>query len=107
MKKITSYLIALAVMAFTFTSCEDVPAPFGDPINPNESTETGEAAGTGTQSDPFNIAAAVAKCVENSFLKEWLQIVRYLSARSFGRKSNCRDIKIRCSPMIRFMWLHN
>ena len=64
MKKITSYLIALAVMAFTFTSCEDVPAPFGDPINPNESTETGEATGTGTQSDPFNIAAAVAKCVE-------------------------------------------
>ena len=28
MKKIY-YLIAMAVMAFTFTSCEDVPEPFG------------------------------------------------------------------------------
>ena len=34
MKKIY-YLIAMAVTAFTFTSCEDVPEPFGQPINPN------------------------------------------------------------------------
>ena len=31
MKKIY-YLIATAIMALTFTSCEDVPAPFGQPV---------------------------------------------------------------------------
>ena len=35
MKKIY-YLMAMAMMAFTFTSCEDVPEPFGQPINPNQ-----------------------------------------------------------------------
>ena len=33
------YLIAMAMMAFTFTSCEDVPEPFGQPINPNKGTQ--------------------------------------------------------------------
>ena len=54
-----NYLIAMALMAFTFTSCEDVPNPFGQ-ILPPSSEEAGEAiepAGSGTQADPFNIAA--------------------------------------------------
>ena len=63
MKKIY-YLMAMAMMAFTFTSCEDVPEPFGQPINPNGPAETIEPAGTGTEADPFNIAAAIAKCQE-------------------------------------------
>ena len=29
-----NYLIALALMAFTFTSCEDVPSPFGEVVPP-------------------------------------------------------------------------
>ena len=36
MKRITNYLIALAVAAFTFTSCEDVPSPFGSIIAPEK-----------------------------------------------------------------------
>ena len=57
------YLIAMAVMAFTFTSCEDVPEPYGQPTNPNSSTSV-DPAGTGTEADPFNIAGAIAKCKE-------------------------------------------
>lgn len=63
MKKIY-YLIATAIMALTFASCEDVPAPFGQPVNPNKDTPTVDPKGTGTQADPFNVAAAVAKCKE-------------------------------------------
>ena len=56
MKKIY-YLIAMAMMAFTFTSCEDVPEPFGQPINPNSgSSTTVDPAGTGTAADPYNVA---------------------------------------------------
>ena len=58
MKKIY-YLIAMAMMAFTFTSCEDVPEPFGQPINPNQPEETIDPTGTGTATDPFNVSAAL------------------------------------------------
>ena len=59
MKKIY-YLIAMAMMAFTFTSCEDVPEPFGQPINPNSgSSTTVDPAGSGTATDPYNVAAAL------------------------------------------------
>ena len=57
MKRLANYLIAMALMAFTFTSCEDVPNPFGQILPPggDEETETFEPAGTGTQADPFNV----------------------------------------------------
>ena len=56
MKKIY-YLIAMAVTAFTFTSCEDVPEPFGQPINPNAGeTVVVEPVGSGTEADPYNVA---------------------------------------------------
>ena len=57
MKKIANYLIAMALMAFTFTSCEDVPNPFGQILPPGggEDVETFEPVGTGTQADPFNV----------------------------------------------------
>ena len=62
MKKIAYSLIALAMAAFTFTSCEDVPSPFGMIIDPG--TDGGEAitvdpAGSGTADDPYNVAAAL------------------------------------------------
>ena len=60
MKRITNYLIALAVAAFTFTSCEDVPSPFGEIVKP--STDVGdviEPAGTGTEADPYNVAGVL------------------------------------------------
>lgn len=59
MKRLANYLMALALMAFTFTSCEDVPNPFGQILPPSseEAGEVIEPAGSGTQADPFNIAA--------------------------------------------------
>ncbi len=58
MKRLANYLIAMALMAFTFTSCEDVPSPFGKIVPPNgggEEEETFEPAGSGTQADPYNV----------------------------------------------------
>lgn len=57
MKRITNYLIAMALMAFTFTSCEDVPNPFGQILPPGggDEVETFTPEGTGTQADPFNV----------------------------------------------------
>ena len=61
MKKIY-YLIAMAFMALTFTSCEDVPEPYGQPVSPKKAVVDPE--GSGTASDPYNVAAAIAKCKE-------------------------------------------
>ena len=57
MKRITKYLIAMALMAFTFTSCEDVPSPFGQILPPGggDEVETFTPEGSGTQADPFNV----------------------------------------------------
>ena len=60
MKRIASYLIALATMAFTFTSCEDVPSPFGEIVQPSgEEKVVIEPTGSGTEKDPYNVAAVL------------------------------------------------
>ena len=58
MKKIY-YLIAMAVAAFTFTSCEDVPEPFGQPVTPKHEEVIVTPTGSGTADDPFNIAGII------------------------------------------------
>ena len=63
MKRIASYLIALATMAFTFTSCEDVPSPFGEIVKPSgEEKIVVEPSGSGTEKDPYNVAAVIELC---------------------------------------------
>ena len=60
MKRIANYLIAMAVAAFTFTSCEDVPSPFGEIVKPaSDDVVVIEPSGTGTEADPYNVAAAL------------------------------------------------
>ena len=60
MKRIASYLIALAAMAFTFTSCEDVPSPFGEIVKPSGDEKVViEPTGSGTEKDPDNVAAVL------------------------------------------------
>ena len=61
MKRLANYLIALALMAFTFTSCEDVPNPFGQILPPNGEEEAVEfePAGSGTLAEPYNVQAIV------------------------------------------------
>lgn len=56
MKKIIYSLLVLAMAAFTFSSCEDVPAPYDMPTKP-ETPEELQPTGSGTAADPFNIAA--------------------------------------------------
>ena len=60
MKRIANYLIALAVTAFTFTSCADVPSPFGDIVKPaSGDVVVIEPSGTGTEADPYNVAGVL------------------------------------------------
>ncbi|MBR5061094.1 MAG: OB-fold nucleic acid binding domain-containing protein [Prevotella sp.] len=61
MKKLFYSLFALAMTAMTFTSCEDVPAPYDDPNNNQGGggTTVIDPAGQGTQDDPFNVIAAI------------------------------------------------
>lgn len=61
MKRLANYLIALALMAFTFTSCEDVPNPFGQILPPNgeEEAVVVDPAGSGTLADPYNVTRIV------------------------------------------------
>ena len=69
MKKILYSVMAMAALTFSFaslTSCEDVPAPYEMPdVTPDEpSSPDVEPAGTGTQADPYNVAAAI-KYIDN------------------------------------------
>ena len=60
MKRIANYLIVLALAVFTFTSCEDIPSPFGQIVAPK--TDDGvviEPSGKGTLADPYNVAGAL------------------------------------------------
>ena len=60
-------MMALAIAAFTFTSCEDVPEPYNNPydqIKPTEPEEVIEPAGSGTVEDPYNVAMALQVCQE-------------------------------------------
>ena len=60
MKRITNYLIAMGLMTLTFTSCADVPSPYGEIVKPDTDVITVDPAGTGTEADPFNVAAVTA-----------------------------------------------
>ena len=62
MKKIFYSMMALAMTATVFTSCENVPAPYSvnfEENNNNTNTPTTPASGTGVEADPFNVAAAL------------------------------------------------
>lgn len=67
MNKIFNSMMAMAIAAFTFTACEDVPEPYNNPydqIKPTEPEEVIEPAGSGTVEDPYNIARALEVCQE-------------------------------------------
>ena len=64
MKKIYYSLMAIAIAAFTFTACEDVPEPYNNPYNqitPSEPEEVIEPTGSGTKANPWNVAALIEK----------------------------------------------
>ncbi len=57
MKKFIYSSLFLARPAITFSSCEDVPAPYNMPNEPE--TPEVQPTGTGTAADPFNVAGVV------------------------------------------------
>ena len=64
MKKIINALFLLAVSAVALTSCSDVPAPYDTPNQNSNNPTTPTIAtpiGSGTEADPYNVAAAIKK----------------------------------------------
>ncbi len=63
MKKIFNMMMAVAIAAFTFTACEDVPEPYNNPYNGAKIEEPVviDPAGSGTKDDPWNVAALIEK----------------------------------------------
>ena len=62
MKKYIFSVLMAAMAVFTFSSCEDVPAPYTMPEKPADSATEGTPAGTGTETDPYNCAGATQYC---------------------------------------------
>ncbi len=73
MKKFIYSCLFLAMPAITFSSCEDVPAPYNMPTE-NESQKV-LPSGTGTAADPFNVAGAV-KYIEDGGSESELKYVK-------------------------------
>lgn len=59
MKKIINSAFALAIALLSFTSCEDVPMPYGLDYKENNGETTTEATGDGTEANPYNVAKAL------------------------------------------------
>lgn len=73
MKKFIYSCLFLAMAAITFSSCEDVPAPYNMPTE--DETPEVQPAGTGTAADPFNVAGAV-KYIEDGGSESKLKYVK-------------------------------
>ena len=59
MKKLLSYLFALAAVAFAFTSCEDVPMPYDYPNSGNNSENVDPNAKGQSAENPYTVQEAV------------------------------------------------
>lgn len=73
MKKFIYSCLFLAMTAMTFSSCEDVPAPYNMPTE--DETPEVQPTGTGTAADPFNVAGAV-KYIEDGGSESELKYVK-------------------------------
>ncbi len=59
MKKFIQSALAIAMVALTFSACEDVPAPFDLNYNETPAEPAAEPAGEGTAASPYNVAKAL------------------------------------------------
>jgi hypothetical protein len=67
MEKLFKSMMAIAIAAFTFAACDDVPEPYNNPYNGiviTPEVQDADPEGKGTVAEPFNVAAALAKCKE-------------------------------------------
>ena len=73
-------MMALAIAAFTFTACEDVPEPYLTPTPSNGNTPQKEAiaSGDGTLENPFNAVAATkaAKALGSGNVSEQMYYIK-------------------------------
>ena len=96
MKKVIYAILIAALATAMLGSCQDVPEPY---TNPNENKggnqevlEPGTPAGTGTEADPYNVTAALAKIKtlkdgENTgeiFVKGKIRSVKEVDTGNFG-----------------------
>lgn len=73
MKKILYSMLMLMMASLTFTSCEDVPAPYDQPKPGDDTPATPEVAeGDGTAASPFNVIAV------NNFIKAGEGLDKYV-----------------------------
>lgn len=71
MKKKIYSLLMLAMAAFAFTSCEDVPMPYDMPGSASESDEPlVQVVGDGTVENPYNVAGALYLITEGKTTDE-------------------------------------
>lgn len=69
MKKYIFSVLMAAMAVFTFSSCEDVPAPYDMPTKP----ETPELSTDGTEANPYTVAdAKIAATGTNVFVKAFI-----------------------------------
>lgn len=79
MKKYIFSVLMAAMAVFTFSSCEDVPAPYGTPNKPS----TPEAKTTGTEADPYTVTdAKLVGFGTNVFVKGY--IVGYIPGKALS-----------------------
>ena len=79
MKKYIFSVLMAAMAVFTFSSCEDVPAPYGTPEKPS----TPEAKTTGTEADPYTVTdAKLVGSGTNVFVKGY--IVGYIPGKALS-----------------------
>ena len=80
MKKTFRMMMAMAIAAFTFTACEDVPEPYNNPYDgrkPAEPEVVIEPTGSGTAADPWNVAGIIAACnglAADAFLNDGAEV---------------------------------
>ena len=61
MKKVIYSMLAFLLTTVALTSCEKVPAPYENPNLSTVKTSVLTPTGTGTEADPYNVAAALDK----------------------------------------------
>ena len=92
MKKFFYLMMAFAVTASTLTSCEDVPSPYDNPNNKKQEVTPSQASGSGTEADPYNVAALNAHLkslqadvnTEEIFVKGKVVAIKELQTSGFG-----------------------
>lgn len=84
--------MVLAVAALTLTGCDDVPMPYNQPnITPDTPTVDVTPTGTGTATDPYNVAAILQRIqaltgdtTEAVYVKGAVKEIRQIETENYG-----------------------